>query len=112
MIKVSPNQLPLDFDPSKARAVDPKTSRDAAKFNPTGIRQRILSILYHAGRPLATFQIADSMGIPRDSISPHMKPLERIGCVRRSGQTVVNPHSVRKVSSEAWEITNTGIDYL
>jgi predicted transcriptional regulator len=92
MIKPVPSQVPLDFEPVKARAVDPKTSQDAARAinkNPSKIRLQILAQL--TIRNMATFEIATALGKERDSISPHMKPLERMGYIRRTGQTKQRP---------------------
>lgn len=91
MVKPSPNQIPLDFYPTKARARDPKTSHDAARAVKTGtVRAMILNQLSTAN--LATFQIAEILGVSRDVISPHMKPMEHMGLVARTGQTVKNPN--------------------
>lgn len=101
MVKPSPGQLPLDFYPSKARAKDPQTSHKAARNVREGtIRALILSVLRQ--RDLATFQIAGILDKDRDAISPHMKPLEQMGMVRRSGQTVKNPRTEQEC--EVWQI--------
>jgi len=93
-------QMSLDFDPPKARLTDPRTSKDAAKSVKTGtIRALILNQL--STNNLATFQIAEILDMYRDSISPHMKPLERLGLIRRSGQLVKNPKTGK--NCEVWE---------
>jgi len=100
MVKPSPNQIPLDFFPVKTRKSDPKTSRDAARNIKQGtIRALILSVL--GQRDLATFQIAAVLDKDRDSISPHMKPLEEMGRVKRTGQTVKNPKTGQ--NCELWK---------
>ncbi len=84
------NQIPLDFYPTKARAQDPKTSHDAARsIDSKSIRAKILAEL--SLRDLATFQIAKNLGLDRDSVSPHMKPMERMGLVRRTEKLVKSP---------------------
>lgn len=99
-VKPSENQIPLDFYPSKARARDPKTSHDAARNVKDGtIRALILNTLSQGD--LATFQIAIILDKDRDAISPHMKPLERMGMVRRLDQTVKNPKTGNEC--EIWQ---------
>ena len=98
--KPVPGQLPLDFDPPRARRSDPKTSHDAAAMVKAGtIRALILGVLKQ--RDLATFQIAEALGLDRDSVSPHMKPLEELGQVVRTGQTVA---SKKGRQCEVWGI--------
>lgn len=112
-MKVSPGQLPLDFDRPQVRASDPNTSRAAIKgLNVTPIRTKILETIFEARRPLASFQIAEILGVPRDNISPHMKPLERSKHLYRTGQTVTNPLSARKTQSETWGLTQSGLSYV
>lgn len=89
-------QIPLSFDQPRARRSDPSTShRAAAKVNVVSIRQRILDalsvtwVLDHDG--LTTFELAEKFDSDRDAISPHMKPLERLGKVRRADYERVNP---------------------
>lgn len=89
-VKPSPSQIPLDFEPPRVRKTDPRTSHEAALgINITKQRQKILDVL-NSGN-YATFQIAERLNTDRDSVSPHMKPLERLGLVRRTGQTVKKP---------------------
>lgn len=107
-VKPAPNQLPIDWNPPRARRSDPKTSKAAANINPTGIRLEILWALFYAETPLASFQIAESMNIPRDSVSPHMKPLLQAGFIEKTGQTVVNPKTRRKTESETYRLTGKG----
>lgn len=84
-------QMSLNFDPPKARLTDPKTSIDAAKsINARSVRGLILEILRDYEQ-LASYQIANLMRTDRDSVSPHLKPLERLGLIERTGQTVVSP---------------------
>jgi predicted transcriptional regulator len=88
--------------------MDPKTSKEAAsKANFKGVRLAILQILVDS-QGLATFEIARKIGKPRDSISPNMKPLERMNLVFRSGITRINPSTHSK--SEVWKITQVGKD--
>lgn len=101
MVKAAPGQVPLDFEPPKVRVTDPKTSRDASKsIRPGAIRALILNCLRQ--RPLATFQIAAILDKDRDSISPHMKPLENMGYIRRTGQTVKREKTNKEC--EVWEL--------
>lgn len=93
--------------PQTARKTDPETSKQAAKkIDANSIRHRILSVLAHYPQGLATFELAIQMATPRDYISPHLKPLERGGWVRKTGETKVNPRSKQnKVESEIWQVT-------
>lgn len=96
----SPDQLPLDFEGVFVRKTDPNTSRlAAASIDPASIRGKILSAL--KTRDLATFQIAEQLGVDRDSVSPHMKPLEKLGRVVRTTQTV---KSKKGRACEVWRI--------
>jgi predicted transcriptional regulator len=84
----APHQLSLDFYPTKTRYTDPETSKKAARNVKAGtIRALILHTLNNSN--LATFQIAAILDRDRDSISPHMKPLEELGYIKRTGQTIV-----------------------
>lgn len=85
-----PGQAPLDFFMPRARKTDPMTSHKAAnKIKPESRRGQILAIL--ALRDAATFQIAAQLDVSRDCISPHMKPLELLGLIKRTGSVVRNP---------------------
>jgi len=72
----------------QARKGDPKTSHRAAAdhIRIGSIRH---SILYHlllaSHNGMTTFELAREMGIRRDSVSPNMKPLERMGLVCTDG---------------------------
>ena len=67
-----------------ARKRDPRTSHRAASdhIRIGSIRHAILYHLLLAGHNgLTTWELAREMGIRRDSVSPNMKPLERMGLV-------------------------------
>ena len=94
--KAMMTQISLSFDPPRARRSDPSTShRAAAKVNAVSIRQRILDalevtwVLEHDG--LTTFELAEKFALGRDAISPHMKPLEKMGKARRADFERLNP---------------------
>lgn len=97
------------IDPPTARNTDPGTSHSAASLIQTGsIRQEILAVLMSSQSfGLATFEIAERIGVPRDYVSPHMKPLEKMGLVQRlKGFERVNPKTKNKVKSEVWIVTS------
>lgn len=78
-------QLALDFS-ARARRNDPQTSKDAAgRVDGVQLARRVLDAL-RAGGAGSSHEIADRLGMPRDSISPRMKPLEIAGAVRRAGR--------------------------
>lgn len=104
-------QIPLSFEPVKARHSDPKMSHvAAAKVNNVSIRQRILDalsvtwILDHDG--LTTFELAEKFDLGRDVISPHMKPLEKLGKVRRANYERANPKTSCKSTVWLWRETS------
>lgn len=85
---MEPNILSqLEVNPPSARKSDPITSHEAAKkIKPKSRRSTILRTMLDSGRYGDTsFDIADDLGIDRDSVSPHMKPLLRLNLVYRSG---------------------------
>lgn len=89
-VKPSPDQLPLDFYLPQARKTDPRTSHKAANaIKPESRRGGILEVLKLGN--FATFQIAEMLDVSRDCVSPHMKPLERMNYVVRTGEVVKNP---------------------
>lgn len=103
MTKPSPGQMPLDFEPVRARKSDPNTSHKAAATVKAGtVRALILHCL--STHNLTTEQIAAILDKPRDSISPHMKPLEKMGHVRRTGQVSVSNSGKE---CEIWEKVST-----
>lgn len=103
MAKAAPGQYSLDFS-AKARKSDPATSKKAAEAKHGTIRALILNTLRTHG-PLATFQIAEILNKDRDSISPHMKPLAKLGHIQRSGGTVIREKT--KKECEIWQIAKT-----
>jgi predicted ArsR family transcriptional regulator len=110
MPKIAPGQYKFDFSPPKARLSDPMTSHLAARgVNVHSIRGLILKTADESPVPLASFQIAKILDKDRDSISPHMKPLESLGYMKRSGQTVKRPNGR---DCETWELTDKGRAFL
>ena len=95
-----PEQITFAMEPVKVRRSDPATSKAAAaKLNNAGMRAKILSLLKEHGGELATFQIAQKLGKGRDVISPHMRPLERLGFIVENG-VVLNAET--NCESTAW----------
>ena len=80
--------LPL-FDQPQARKTDPKTSHSAARrVKANSVRHRILNAMEASPyTESATWQIAQRMGVSRDSVSPHMKPLKTMGYILEWGET-------------------------
>lgn len=99
MKKVNPYQPSLEFPPSRARNTDPATSKKAASvIRPGSIRALILNTLNQGD--FATYQIALILDKDRDAISPHMKPLEQMGEIERTGQTIQRPKTLKEC--EVW----------
>lgn len=90
--------LDLLKDPeSKARHSDPNTSKLAArsaKYTP--IRLLILKLLSENIQGLTTFEMSEITKIPRDIISPNIKPLITKRLVIRDGNTRLNPKTNAK----------------
>jgi predicted ArsR family transcriptional regulator len=65
-------------EPPRARNTDPETSHDAAEaVNLNRLQNAILGFLDGAGFRGATCgEMAQALGIPRDSLSPRMRTLE------------------------------------
>lgn len=95
----------LDFDPPRARKTDPPTSRKAAsRIKVGGIRHKILNCMEEFRGGCATFQIAAALGIARDSVSPHMKPLKAMRLVVEGAPDIVNPATNNDCMR--WRLTN------
>lgn len=54
----------------------------------------------------ASFEVGEKLGVPRDIVSPHFKPLERLGFVERTQMTRVNPRTKQKAASIVWVVTD------
>lgn len=69
------------------RRTDPQTSRDAARsLDLNRLEAAVLSVLQRADAPgLTTFEIGQASGLDRDSVSPRMPRLVRLGLVEDSG---------------------------
>ena len=95
--------LPL-FDQPQARKTDPKTSHSAARrVKANSVRHRILNAMEASPyTESATWQIAQRMGVSRDSVSPHMRPLKVMGYVMEMGE-IENPATGNKCFS--WMLT-------
>lgn len=99
--------LGLDLSPNQVRENDPNTSKEAVRLvnqNLSQKRKMILKTIAMSKNGLASFQIAERLGIPRDSISPQMRPLEQLGCVIKSGRVKKNP--LTNAHSEIWILTD------
>lgn len=98
----------LDLMEAQTRANDPKTSKDAAKnIKADSIRRSILFILEKSGSEgLASFELALELSLPRDYVSPHLKPLERLGFTKKSGKTRLNPITSNNTECEVWIVTD------
>jgi predicted ArsR family transcriptional regulator len=78
------NQLDLTLvEPPRARRRDPDTSKDAAgKVGTEKLQKVILYYLLQLGATGATCgEIALNVGLPRDSLSPRMRTLEKAGLI-------------------------------
>lgn len=92
------NNGPLFDGAARARSADPTTSKTAAaSLNKDGkakeLAQRVLGVLRSRAHGGTSGEIADTLGIGRDSVSPRMKKLEDANLVvrtteRRERQTV------------------------
>jgi DNA-binding transcriptional ArsR family regulator len=103
--KPRPGQLPLDFEPVRARRADPATARAAARrVNNRGRRAEILRLLRAHPAGLATWELAELSGVARDLLSPHLRPLEKLRRVRRAAETRLNPSTGRL--TEVWLIAD------
>jgi hypothetical protein len=79
-----------------ARATDPEPSHVAAAVvDAAGLEHQVRAAL--ADGPLTTEQLADRIGVPRDSISPRMRSLERKQQVERVGKRA-NRSGVRAIT--------------
>jgi DNA-binding MarR family transcriptional regulator len=75
--------------PARARRTDPVTSHTAARsVKPRLIESLVLNHLRYGndGNGLTTSEIAERSKIPRDSISPRMRPMEQRGLVVRTSE--------------------------
>jgi predicted transcriptional regulator len=75
------NQLDLTLlEPPRARRRDPDTSKDAAgKVNLSRLQETIVAFLQM--KDATCGEIALHMNIPRDSLSPRMRTLEKAGLI-------------------------------
>lgn len=83
-------QLPLDFLGVTARKNDPNTSKEAAKsVDVKGIRLKIMNALNrYFPEGANSRQIAELLLLSRDSVSPHMRPLQILGYVYASAAKI------------------------
>ena len=77
------------FDSARARSSDPDTSHDAADgVNATGYGATLCRMVVERLRAVpdgeTTQEIADAIGVPRDSISPRMVTVVEAGLVERT----------------------------
>jgi len=71
---------------SHARRTDPETSKIAAAMvNASALEAIVWNALLKHGR-MNTRTIGDVTDLPRDSVSPRMRPLERRGAVSDTGE--------------------------
>lgn len=99
----------FQFLDAHVRATDPKTSRDAAKqVNVKSVRALILLALRDFPEGMASFELSTLMLVPRDYISPHLKPLSRLGLVTKTGLTRLNPQTSNRTKCEVWRLTDKG----
>ena len=100
-------------DEPRARKTDPDTSWNAARqVKANSMRHGILRTLIARADGLATFEIYKAMGLPsRDYVSPHMKPLERGGWVRKTGETRRNPMTSGRTECEVFIVTQKFKDH-
>lgn len=90
-----------------ARATDPDTSHVAAAVvDAAGLELRTMIVLLRGER--TTEEIGHCLHVPRDSISPRMRSLERKGFVERIGKRC-NASGIRALT---WELTNSGRERL
>jgi hypothetical protein len=70
----------------RARKNDPETSKTAARsIKPRLLESLVIAALQDYG-PMTTSVIAEIVRVPRDSISPRMKPMEQRGLVVRTSE--------------------------
>jgi len=72
-----------------ARHTDPETSHEQALYARTRnarVDNAILDVLREAGEPLTSREITDRCPWERVSVSPRLKPLEKMGFVERAGR--------------------------
>lgn len=84
--------LSFDLAPA-ARKSDPLTSKRAASRINFGRRRNeiLLAFSRYADTGAATFEIADDLCRPRDTVSPHVAPLKAMGLLRSLDRRRVNP---------------------
>jgi hypothetical protein len=72
----------------RARNTDPDTSHEAAARASKGHNHLVIyeTLLWWAPYPLCFNEISLITGIPLVSVSPSLKPMERLGWVRRAGK--------------------------
>jgi DNA-binding MarR family transcriptional regulator len=94
----------LDEMEARARSGDPETSqRFFSKVREGTIRAEILIAMYGIDYDKRTsYEIAKLMNKPRDHVSPHMKPLEKMGFIEKT-KHIFN-------DCEVWNLTDHGVD--
>lgn len=74
------------MNPALARSTDPETSHAAAAVvDAAGLAGKVLADL-HAHGPATSHAIADRLGLELVTVSPRMRPLEKLELVERAGK--------------------------
>lgn len=97
-----------------ARHTDPQTSHEAAKVVKVGkLYLNILEILkeymYKVPPGLTPNQVAETTGLPTNSVSPRFRPMHEKGLVRRTGELRRNLSGTR---GAVWTPTPLGLAVL
>ncbi len=88
----SPLLKMLEEEPAHARRTDPATSKKAARrITPGSIRHKILKTLETHPEGLASYEVSQALGRPRDIVAPNFAPLVRMGLIALTGKQRINP---------------------
>jgi hypothetical protein len=73
-----------EVPPPRARSTDPETSHmAAASINAPPLDRRLYNVLLLL-QDATTHELSAASGVPLVSVSPRMKPMEKLGLVRRT----------------------------
>jgi DNA-binding MarR family transcriptional regulator len=79
----------FDDEPQRARRRDPPTARQYAARVNKGLgakRIEVLCAVQSAGSTGGTsLELSEQCGMRRESLSPHLRPLERLGYIKEQG---------------------------
>lgn len=91
---------PRQADPPRARHTDPETSHAAAATaarHHSSLDTAILDWLRYEAAGGTSEEIANGLLVPRVSVSPRLKPMERAGLVTRTDERRTGKSGVRAI---------------